>query len=159
MSTRSCVPAGPFFNVHLIGKKEGSFWSQPIAHPEAFAGIPPGKAMVSVWTFGSQEGGPALYGWIADGRSRFTNRCRSRTARAPSRGDLRPVLRTQDGWATGGRFQCYHRGRFVIQTEELGRRTRMAIWIERTGELIAMAESTPGSAWLRVAKRCQERNL
>jgi hypothetical protein len=159
VSTRSCAPAGPFFNVHVFGKREGSFWAQPHIHPEVFAGIPPGTAAVSVWTFGSQTGGPALYGWIADGRSRFSSRCRSRTARVPSRGDLRPAVRVRDGWATGGRFECSHRGRFVIQTEELGRRTRMSVWIERTGELIAMAEAGPGTAWLRIAKRCIERQL
>jgi hypothetical protein len=159
VSTRSCAPAGPSFNVHIIGNRDGSFWAQPHVHPEVFAGIPADTALVSVWTFGSQTGGPALYGWIAGDRSRFSQRCRARTARAPSRGELRPALRVQDGWATGGRFQCSHRGRFVIQTEKLGARTRMAVWIERTGELIAMAEAGRGTAWLRVAKRCVERNL
>jgi hypothetical protein len=158
VSTRSCAPAGPFFNVQIIGNKEASFWAQPHLHPELFAGIPPKKSLVAIWTFGTQAGRePALYAWAADGRTRFSMRCRARTARAPSRGDLRPVLRVEDGWAFGGRFECDHRGRFVIQTERLGRRTRLAVWIERTGELIAMAEVGPREAWARVAERCAKR--
>jgi hypothetical protein len=160
VSTRSCAPAGPFLNVHLIGKKEGSFFAQPHVHPQVFAGIPPGTSLVSVWTFGNQaSGGPVVYGWISGGRSHFSTRCRARTARAPSRGDVGPLIRVRDGWATGGRFKCSHRGRVVIQTEKLGRRMRMAVWIERTGELVALAEAGPGTAWARVSKRCSEGNL
>jgi hypothetical protein len=155
VSTRSCVQIGSFFSVQIAGNVDGTYWGR--IHRDVFAPIPDRKAMVALWSFGSPQ--PVLRAWIAHERSRISARCPASSARAPERGDLRPPLRVKDGWAYGRRYECRQRGRFVVRTETLRSGTRMTVWMEKSRELIAVAEVTGASGWLRSSKRCTERSV
>lgn len=158
VETRSCTQAGADFNVQIAGNIDGTYWGR--IHRDLFAPIGRGEAMVAVWSFGSQKNiDSELYGWAAGSRADIADRCRALRAPRPARGTLRPALRVKDGWAYGKRYECTRRGRIVVQTDEAGGRTRVAVWMERTRELIALAEVRGESAWLRASKRCDERDL
>lgn len=158
VSTRSCAPVGSSFNVQIAGNIGGTYWNW--LHPDVFAPIPDEKSMVAVWGFGSQTNrGPMLRGWIAGDRSRISSRCRTSSDRAPERGNLRPRLKVEDGWAYGRRYECRQQGRFIVRTETLRNGIRMSVWMERGRELIAVAETGRGRTWLRVSRRCLERTL
>ncbi len=157
-ATGSCSQVGSFFNVQIAGNKLGSYWLRLLS--EAFAPIPSGKSMIVVWSFGSQTSrGPVVYGWITDTRSRLSSRCPARAARRPTGGTLGPPVGVKDGWAYGRRFACNHRGRFLIHTEKLRNGIRMTVWMEKSRELIAVAEVAPGFGWLRTSKRCVKRTV
>ena len=153
VETRSCSQAGPEFNVQIAGKIDGTYYGR--IHRDLFARIPRGEAVVAVWTFGSQRGS-ALYGWATGSRADIAERCRARSARTPPKGLLQPAIRVEDDWAFGRRYECQRRGRVVIQTEELRGRTRMTVWMEKTRELIAVAELRRGSGSVRASKRCND---
>jgi hypothetical protein len=156
--TRSCSQAGSYFNVQIAGNIDGTYVGR--ANEELFARIPRGQAMVAVWTFGSQENIDGdLYGWAAGSRADIAQRCRSLGVRAPSRGALRPALRVKDGWAYGRRYKCDRRGRIAIQTQDLAGGVRLTVWMEKSRELIAVAEIGRGIASVRASKRCDERSL
>jgi hypothetical protein len=158
VETRSCSQLGADFNVQVAGNIDGTYWGR--MHRDLFAPIGRGEAMVAVWTFGSQQNlDSGLYGWAAGSRADIADRCRALRALKPARGSLRPALRVKDGWAFGKRYECSRRGRIVIQTDEARGRTRVAVWMERSRELIALAEVRSGNAWLRASKRCDERDL
>jgi hypothetical protein len=158
VETRSCTQAGPEFNVQIAGNIDGTYWGR--IHRDLFNPVGRGEAMVAVWSFGSQQNiDNALYGWAAGSRADIADRCRASRAPKPARGSLRPALRVKDGWAFGKRYECSRRGRVVIQTDEAGGRTRITVWMERSRELIALAEVRRGNAWVRASKRCDERDL
>jgi hypothetical protein len=158
VETRSCSQAGPEFNVQVAGNIDGTYWGR--IHRDLFAPVGRGEAMVAVWSFGSQRNIDSdLYGWAAGSRADIADRCRALRAPKPARGSLRPALRVRDGWAFGKRYECTRRGRVVIQTDEADGRTRVAVWMERSRELIALAEVRRGSAWVRASTRCDERDL
>jgi hypothetical protein len=158
LQTRSCSQAGSFFNVQIAGNVDATYWGR--IHADLFAAIPRGEAMVAVWSFGSQRNKrPDLYGWATESRSRIAERCRARSARRPSEGALRPSIRVEDGWAFGRRYECHRRGRVVIQTRALRGGTQIAVWMEKSRELIAIGEISGRSGWVRASKRCDERKL
>jgi hypothetical protein len=155
IQTRSCSQAGPVFNVHIAGNIDGTYYGR--IHRDLFARVPKGEAMVAVWTFGSQQNsGGGLYGWAAGSRLDIAERCRASSARAPAAGALRPPLRVNDGWALGRRYECQRRGRIVIRATEIRGGTRLVVWMEKSRELIALAEVKSGSATVRASKRCNE---
>ena len=158
VQTRSCSQAGSEFNVQIAGNIDGTYWGR--IHRDLFAPIPRGAAAVALWTFGSQRNIDSdLYGWAAGTRSDFAERCRASTARAPSTPALRPPVRVNDGWALGRRYECRRRGRIVIQAAGIAGGTRLTVWMEKSRELIAVAEVKRGSASMRASKRCDERDL
>jgi hypothetical protein len=156
--TASCSQAGPEFSVQIAGNIDGTYWGR--IHAELFARIPKGKATVAVWSFGSQENRePDLYGWAAGSRVEIAERCRTSSARAPAMHALRPPLRVSDGWALGRRYECQRRGRVVIRATGIRGGTRLVVWMERSRELIAVAEIRQGSALVRATKRCRDNPL
>lgn len=157
VSTRSCGQLGSFFNVQFAGKVDGTYWGW--LHRHLFAPVPKTETMIGIWTFGSQTTrGPVLYGWATAGRSGLAKRCVQRSARPPAQGRLRARLRVEDGWAYGRRYECRRRGRFVVRTDVRGNVSRVSVWMERSRELLAVAEIKRGSGWIRVSKRCLERD-
>lgn len=157
VTTVACAQAGSFFNVQLAGKVAGTFTG--VYYETMFARVPRQESIVTVWTLGSEgTGGPFLYGWATSGRSSLSSRCRSRAARPPAKGRLRAPLRVRDGWAFGKRYDCRQRGSIVLRTDVGGATTRLTLWMERSRELVAIAEIRKDSGWLRASKRCLERD-
>lgn len=156
VATYSCDQLGVPFSVHLAGDKDSNFWLS--IHRDVFAAIPRETAMFAVWSFGRQGSGPVLYGWAADGRSKLSpRRCKARSASRPPAGALAPLFRVKDGWALGGRYDCAQRGSIVMRVETVRRAIRFTVWMQRTRELVAVAEIAPGGGWIRPSKRCSER--
>jgi len=156
VATYSCDQIGSHFSAHLAGDKHSNFWLD--IHRDVFAAIPRETAMFAVWSFGRDGSGPVLYGWAADGRSKLSpRRCKARSASTPPAGALGPRFRVKDGWALGGRYECPQRGSIAIRVETVRKTVRLTVWMQRTRELIAVAEIAPGGGWIRPSKRCSER--
>jgi hypothetical protein len=157
VETRSCMPAGAFFNVHVAGHKQAGYWLG-VQH-EMFGPVPAQKALVAVWSFGSEATKrPVLYAWSAGGRSTIRASCRELGSMpAPARGELRAPFRVKSGWSIGKRYECSRGGRVAIRTETIARGMRMTVWAERSRRLLAVAELTAGGGWLRASKSCVER--
>ena len=140
----------------LAGNIDGT--DLPFYVPGLFDAIPSRKATVAVWSYGTQENRtPTIYAWAAGSESRLAARCPARSLAAPRRGSLRARTRTEDGWALAGEYRCNQRGRVVISIRELSRLTRVTVWMEKSRELIAVAEIRREGATLRVSTRCAER--
>jgi hypothetical protein len=160
VTTRSCAQLGGFFSVQLAGNKQGSYWLE--AKSARFARVPAQRTVVAVWSFAPQAAdGIAVYGWITDSQQRLSPSCRAAGAepKRPVGGTLRARARTKDGWGFGQRYECQQRGRFLVEVQQLRRGKRMTVWMEETRELIAIAEVSGGSGWLRASKRCSERDI
>jgi hypothetical protein len=125
-----------------------------------FGEVRDAETFVTVWSRGGPPSteGAAIYGWSTATRYRPSSYCTpARTGPRKPRGKLRRPVRMQDGWNDDSGFACSHRGRFAIQVRSIRRGKRMTVRMERTGEVIAVAEVRPGSGWLRASTRCEER--
>jgi hypothetical protein len=157
VKTFRCAQGGSFFNVQLAGKVEGTFVGT--FYGDMFgSAVPKRETIVTVWTLGSGGTGAFLYGWGTSGRATSSSRCRPRTARPPAKGNLGAPFRVRDGWALTRRYDCRQRGSIVVRTDVRGATTRLTLWMERSRELVAIAEIRKGSGWLRASKRCYERD-
>lgn len=159
VETRSCAPAGSYFNLHLAGHKRAGFWLG--AHADTFHDIPADRALAAVWSFGSQTTRePVLYAWSVDTAARFRADCRvlGGTKARPPAGVLRAPFRVKPGWFVGKRYECARRGRVAIRTQSIAKGMRMTVWAERNRRLLAVAELTNGGGWMRASKSCAERS-
>jgi hypothetical protein len=153
----SCGQLGSFFSVNFNGNIRGTYWA--LQH-RIFDPIPQGRTNVALWSFGSQATmSSVMYAWATSGKSQLSKRCRRSGARAPAPGNLRPRLRVEDGWAYGRRYECRQRGRIVVRVDTRGATSRLSAWMEKSRELVATAEIGARSGWVRVSKRCLERDL
>ena len=160
VEARSCVQRASFFNVEILGDKDAAGWIAASAKP--LASVPDQKTVVVVWSLGGPvaTSGMAVYAWSTATRSRFAFQCtRSRAARKHSTRGLRSPVRVKDGWNLTRRYGCLQRGRLLVAVRDLaGGGKRMTVRMERTGEVIAMAEVKRGGGSLRGSTRCDERS-
>ncbi len=155
---RSCAQQGSFFNVQLLGDKRASDWLASSDKP--LPGAPQRRALAVVWSLGgpTSTSGIAVYGWTTRAMSRFAPTCRlARTLKTPARARLRPVVRVKDGWHLEHRYGCVLPGRFVVRVQQLRDGRRLTVRMERSGELIAVAEIRSGGGTLRASTRCEQR--
>ena len=160
VEARSCVQRASFFNVEILGDKDATRWTAMNARP--LAAVPDQKTVAVVWSLGGPvaTSGMAVYAWSTDRHSRFAFQCtRSRAARKHSTRGLRAPVRVKDGWNLTRRFACLHRGRLLVAVRDVaGGGKRMTVRMERTGEVIAVAEVKRGGGSLRGSARCDERS-
>jgi hypothetical protein len=160
VEARACVQRASFFNVELLGDKDATRWSAASARP--LSAVPDQKTVAVVWSLGGPvaTSGMAVYSWMTDTRSRFAFQCtRSRAARKNSTRGLRAPVRVKDGWNLTRRFACLQRGRLLVAVRDIaGGGKRMTVRMERTGEVIAVAEVKRGGGSLRGSTRCDERS-
>jgi hypothetical protein len=159
VDARSCAQRSSFFNVQILGDKDAVRWTSLSIRP--LASVPKGKTVAVVWSLGGPRStnGMAVYGWMTDTQSRFAFHCsRVRAAQKTSSRGLRAPGRVKDGWHYGLRFACLQRGNFVVEVRDLSGGQRMTVRMQRSGEVIAIAEAKPGGGWIRASKRCEERS-
>jgi hypothetical protein len=159
VEARACVQRAAFFNVEILGDRDGTRWVAGSARP--LQGVPDQKTVAVVWSLGGPEStsGMAVYAWITNADSRFAFQCRrTRAARKPTTKGLRAPVRVKDGWNVGRRFACLQRGRLVVAVRDIPGGKRMTVRMERTGQVVAMAETTGGGGWLRGSTRCERRS-
>jgi hypothetical protein len=158
VDARACAQHSSFFNVHLLGDKDAVDWVA--FNGAALSGVPKRKAVAVVWSLGgpASTSGIAVYGWITASRSHFALDCTStkRARQKPIKG-LRAPTRVKNGWHDGSRFACLQPGRFVVDVRDIQAGKRLTVRMQRTGELIAVAEVSRGGGWIRGSKRCDER--
>ena len=148
-----------FFNVEILGDKDATRWTAASARP--LASVPDQKTVAVVWSLGGPvaTSGMAVYAWITDTHSRFAFQCtRTRVARKHSMRGLRAPERVKDGWNLTRRFGCLQRGRLLVAVRDIRGGKRMTVRMERTGELIAVAEVGAGGGSLRGSTRCDRRS-
>jgi hypothetical protein len=159
VEARACVQRAAFFNVEILGDRDATRWSAASARP--LQGVPDQKAVAVVWSLGgpASTSGMAVYAWITGTDSRFAFQCtRTRAARKPSMQGLRAPVRVKDGWNVGRRFACLHRGRLVVAVRDVPGGKRMTVRMERTGRVVAVAETTRGGGSLRGSTTCERRS-
>jgi hypothetical protein len=157
VEARSCRQLASTFNVQIVGDRDavhyfGSADSRPTQ-------IPDGKTAIVVWSFGgpARAGGLAVQGWITSTRSGLAARCSTlRRPRAPSAGKLGDPVGVRDGWFTGRKFSCLRRGRLVIETRDVAGGKRLRVWMQQSGEVIALGEVRGRSGWLRGSPDCRQ---
>ena len=157
-AARSCAQKAAFFNVHILGDRNGDYLFNFHA---ARLGIPDREAFVAVWSYGgpASTGGLALYAWDTRTRTHLSTLCSAaRPSRTATRGSLRAPVSVKNGWNYGRRFACLQPGRFRVEVHEFAARKRVTLRMERTGELIATAEVTAKGASLRGSTRCDARS-
>jgi hypothetical protein len=158
VEARACTQRSSFFNVHLLGDKESTDWVA--FNGAALSGAPKGKALAVVWSLGGpvSTSGIAVYGWATAARSHFALECTTTrpTRPKPVKG-LRAPVRMKNGWHDGVRFACLQAGRLVVDVRDVRNGKRLTVRMQRTGELIAVAELGRTGGWLRGSRRCDER--
>jgi hypothetical protein len=158
VDARACTQRSSFFNVHLLGDKDSADWVA--FNGAALSGVPDRKAVAVVWSLGGpvSTSGIAVYGWTTASRTHFALDCTTaRPARQkPIRG-LRAPVRVKNGWHDGSRFACLQSGRFVVDVRDVRGGQRLTVRMQRTGELIAVAEIGREGGWIRGSRRCDER--
>jgi hypothetical protein len=158
VDARACAQRASFFNVHLLGDKDSADWVA--FNGAALSGVPKRKAVAVVWSLGGpvSTSGIAVYGWMTASRSHFALDCTTtRPARQKPVTGLRAPVRVRNGWHDGFRFACLQPGRFVVDVRGVRGGRRLTVRMQRTGELIAVAEVGRRGGWIRGSKRCDER--
>jgi hypothetical protein len=158
VEARACKQHGSFFNVHLLGEKDSADWVA--FNGAALSGVPKRKAVAVVWSLGgpASTSGIAVYGWTTAARTRFALDCTStRPGRQRPLKGLRAPVRLKNGWHDGSRFACLQPGRLVVDVRDIRGGKRLTVRMQRTGELIAVAELTGGGGWIRGSRRCDDR--